>query len=64
MTDDRPQEPPAPRAVPGWGVVLAAVVVAAMLASMMLWALEFMNREFDAPPEATKTESPAAPPHS
>jgi hypothetical protein len=38
-------------------VVLAAVVVAAMLASMMLWAVEFMNREFVAPPEASETEA-------
>lgn len=37
------------REVTGWGVVLAAVVVAALLATMMLWALEFMNSEFVTP---------------
>jgi len=35
--------------VTGYGLVLAAVLVAALLAAMMLWALHFMN-EFTAPP--------------
>jgi hypothetical protein len=38
-----------PREVTGWGVLLAAAVVAALLVTMMLWALEFMTSEFVTP---------------
>jgi hypothetical protein len=49
MTDQRARQARKPREVTGWGVLLAAAVVAALLATMMLWALEFMNSEFVTP---------------
>lgn len=49
MTEQWAGEGRKPREVSWWGVVLAAVVVAALLASMMLWAVEFMNSEFVTP---------------
>lgn len=49
MTDQRARQRRKPREVTGWGVVLAVVVVATLLATMMLWALEFMNSEFVTP---------------
>jgi hypothetical protein len=49
MTDQWAGEGRKPREVTGLRVLLTAVVVAAVLATMMLWALEFMNSEFVTP---------------
>jgi hypothetical protein len=50
MTDQQAQPRRKRGEVTGWGLVLAAVVVAVLLAAMMLWALHFMNNAFVAPP--------------
>src|SRR5687767_11869088 len=49
MTDQWAGEGRKPREVTGLGVLLTAVVVAAVLATMMLWALGFMDSEFVTP---------------